>query len=160
MSMDGSKFMEMCFGLLFIPFCSPVWLDVVISWQSWLLAASWVNSWDIFIHSKSVYYTICVLAKISFRSSFCLGWRMALQFYVHHVYPNNNNTCILPLSSSEGFGWRSTSWFCCIYEYICNIMRVGWSKITFSSSLEKNCTILAEPGLAAATKRYTHYKSD
>ena len=131
MSMDGSKFMEMCFGLLFTLSCSPVWLDVVISWQSWLLAASSVNSWDIFTHSKSVCYTIHVLAKISFRRTVCLGWRMALQFYVHHVYPStcNSNTLILPLSSSEGFGWVNltcnTSWFCCIYEYICNIMRVG-----------------------------------
>jgi hypothetical protein len=53
MNMDGSKFMEMCFGLRFTLSYSPVWLGVAISWLSWLLAVSSVNSWDIFIHSKS-----------------------------------------------------------------------------------------------------------
>ena len=56
MSMDGSRFMEMCFGLRFTLSYLPVWLGVVISWLSWLLAVSSVNSWVIFIHSKSLYF--------------------------------------------------------------------------------------------------------
>ena len=72
MSMDGSKFMEMCFGLQFTLCCSPVWLVVVISWQSWLLAVSSVNSWDIFTHSKYM-HSMLYIFLLRFHSEALFG---------------------------------------------------------------------------------------